>query len=469
MNSATNDSDNKCINRRRFLRQTALGTLGLSIAPFRTGSASGRSNEHPNFILFLSDDHAKMDAGCYGNEAIQTPAIDRLASEGMMFSRVFSITATCSPSRASIYTGLGPMRHGAYRNHGNTRPGIPTLPEYLSRLGYRVLLAGKTDIRPKSNYPFQYIDTKGDWESVIVKQGSEVEQFLSSESAQKEPFCLVIATNNPHVPWPRDNNYDPAEVKLHPFSVDTHETRKAVANYYADTTHMDEELGRTLDLLDENNLAQNTAVVYTADQGPQLPHGKWELYDYGINVPYIVRWPGKVTAASSSDTMISSMDTLPTLIEAAGGTPPAGIDGRSFLEVLTGEANVHRDIVFATHTRDGMMNYFPIRAARNDRYKYIWNLAPERAFTTHITNSNYFEERGGENLWNSWLEKANHDAQAREKVRTYQHRPGEELYDLQNDPHELTNLAEEPSLKKEKQKLRRRLEQWMHQQGDMVL
>lgn len=460
------------ITRRRFVKQLGSGCAAVGGASILTAlpermAGGGSRSQPPNIVLFLTDDHGKRDTGCYGNEVVQTPNIDRLAEEGLRFTRSFAITATCVPARASLYTGLGPHRHGAHVNHGWVQPGLRTLPTFLSQLGYRVLLAGKTHIKPERAFPFEYIDTEGDWTSIIVKEDSDVTRFLRQEAGEDQPFCLVIATNNPHVPWPTDTDeYDPDEVPLHPFHLDTVETRQATANYYADVTRMDQEVGRTLDLLDEQGLTDNTAFIYTSDQGPQLPHAKWELYDYGINVPLIVRWPDAVEAGHVSEAMVSSVDVLPTLIELAGGTPPSDLDGQSFLPVLRQETDQHRDVVYGTHTRDGMMNYYPIRAIRNERYKYIWNLAPERVFTNHITNSNQFRERGGAGLFNSWMEKANRDEEARKRLRFYQQRPEEELYDLKKDPHELHNRADDTALQEVKDRLHAQLQHWMGRQND---
>lgn len=460
------------LTRRDFVKRAAAGGAALGGASLLSSfssraEAATEQKRRPNIVLFLTDDHGKQDTGCYGNEVVRTPHIDRLAEEGMRFDRAFAITATCVPARASLYTGLGPQRHGAHVNHGFVRPGIETLPEYLSAQGYRTLLAGKVHVKPRRAFPFEYVETQGDWTATIVDEDSEVTAFLREEAGAEQPFCLVIATNDPHVPWPEETDqYEPGEVRLHPFHLDTPETRQATANYYADVTRMDREVGRTLDLLDETGLADDTAVLYASDQGPQLPHAKWELYDYGMNVPFIVRWPGRVEAGRTSGAMLSSVDVLPTLVEMAGGEAPSGIDGRSFLPVLRGEARQHRDVVYAAHTRDGVMNYFPIRAIRNERYKYLWNIAPERAFTNHITNSNQFKKRGGAGLFNSWMEKANDDPGARERMRFYQQRPEEELYDLREDPHELDNLAGDPALQSVKQRMRRRLKRWMKAQGD---
>ncbi len=457
-------------SRRKFLEKLIMGSAAIGTSGLWSGFKSSRSSnppDRPNIILFISDDHAKMDAGCYGNEAVRTPNIDRLAGEGMRFERAFTVTPTCVPSRASTYSGLGPFRHGAHENHSTARPDLKTLPHYFNELGYQTILAGKTHIRPTKAYPFdRYIDTKGDWNATIVKEGSEVVRFLQEEASDARPFCLVIATNDPHVPWSDDHDYDPADVKLHPFLLDTPETRQAMANYYNDVTKMDRELGRTLDVLDRSGLSENTLFVYTSDHGPQFPHAKWELYDYGINVPFIVRWPGKVKPGSVTRAMISSVDTLPTLMEAAGGSAPDDIDGESFLPVLTGEAQQHRSEIYATHTRDTMMNYFPIRAVRTENYKYIWNLAPERAYTTHLTNERNFIKNGGGHLWDSWMKLANEDPRARERVAFFQHRPEVELYNVQRDPSELNNLAGDNGMQPVKNKLAGKLKQWMKQQGD---
>ena len=301
------DSPDKCMNRRNFLKKTTLGALGMGISPFVLGSGSRQPSEVPNIVLFLSDDHALRDAGCYGSSTVRTPNIDRLASEGMRFDNMYSITPTCVPSRSSIYTGLGPHRHGAHENHSRIDEGIKTLPDYMNELGYGVSLAGKTHVRPLEAFPFELMDTEGDWNAVIVQSGNEVEQFLSTDAAKEKPFCLVIATNNPHVPWPREHGYDPGNVDLHPYLLDTEDTRKAMANYCEDVTKMDREMGRTMDLLEQNGLTENTALIYASDHGPQFPHGKWELYDYGINIPFIVRWPGEVEAGSHSSYKTNSL------------------------------------------------------------------------------------------------------------------------------------------------------------------
>jgi uncharacterized sulfatase len=180
-------------------------------------------------------------------------------------------------------------------------------------------------------------------------------------------------------------------------------------------------------------------VVFTADQGPQWPFAKWSLYEGGICVPLLVRWPGQVQGDTATDEMISQVDLLPTFVEVAGGNSPGDIDGMSFLKVLKGDQHTHRDRVFASHTGDGMMNRSPARMLRTGRYKYILNLAPENEFHSHIDKAK--DHDGGREYWDSWVEKAKVDKHAAAVLQRYHHHPAEELYDLEADPHETVNLA----------------------------
>src|SRR5690606_23440225 len=131
-------------------------------------------------------------------------------------------------------------------------------------------------------------------------------------------------------------------------------------------------------------LAQDTLFIFTSDQGAEFPRSKWTCYDAGLQVPFVARWPGHITPGESG-ALVSLVDFTPTLMEIAGGTPPAELDGRSFKRVLLEGAMSHRDFIFASHTGDGTMNEYPIRAARDGRYKLILNLNPEREWTTHFT------------------------------------------------------------------------------------
>jgi len=218
-------------------------------------------------------------------------------------------------------------------------------------------------------------------------------------------------------------------------------------------------------------MRENTLFVYTTDQGANWPFAKWCVYDGGLRVPFIVRWPGKVVPGSVTDAMISLVDLLPTCIQAANGEPPDGIDGQSFLPILTEQDKLHHQVVFGTHTGNenggpGIANHCPARTIRTPTHRYVLNLSPEITFTTHITGC----KSGPHYLphWGSWVESAKTDAKAKAIVDRYQHRPAEELYDLRKDPLEMDNLAQNVEHADILKSLKRQLVDWCKTQGDTI-
>jgi arylsulfatase A-like enzyme len=252
-------------------------------------------------------------------------------------------------------------------------------------------------------------------------------------------------------------------VKVPPYLIDTPETRAALCKYYTDVTWMDKQLGDVVASLAKHGYAGETLLAFTADQGAQFPFAKWNLYDAGMRTPLIVRWPGKVKAGATTGAMVSLIDLLPTFVEAGGGTAPEGIDGRSFLGVLKGEAERHRDEVYAAHTGDGQMNRSPMRAVRTAQFKYILNLAPENAYRTHIDAGGGPD---GRDYWASWVAAGEKDPAAAAVVKRYRQRPAEELYDVAADPWELKNLAADPARAGDLAGLREKVKTWRVQQGE---
>ncbi len=450
---------NESLNRRDFLRAMSLGAASQVIHGC-TGAAnqhtSSTGNGKPNMVLFLADDQGIDDVGCYGNNVIRTPNIDRLAEEGLRFKLAFTAAAMCSPSRSALYTGLYPHRNGCHPNHSSIRPGVKTLPQYLKPLGYRVGLAGKTHIKPREQFPFEYMGSRPE----------QIEKFIVSSKAQ--PFCLVVASNEPHGPH-KQGGYKPQEVPVPPYKVDTAETRKQYADYYTDIDLLDMEVGRVLGLLKRHNLEENTLFVYASDHGYGI-FAKWSCYEAGLHVPFIVRWPGKVKPGTVTDAMVSFVDVLATFVEAAGGKPPRDIDGRSFLPVLLGREKKHHDFIFGAHTNRGIISgkAYPIRSVRTGTHKYIRNLNHQGMFQCVSTHGrDYTEINNG--VWGSWKQKGKTDAFAAKRVKMLQYRPAEELYDLRKDPHELNNLADNSAQQKILASLRQKLDAWMKQQGDLAM
>ena len=259
--------------------------------------------------------------------------------------------------------------------------------------------------------------------------------------------------------------YEPSELPLPPFLVDTPTTRRDLANYYQDITTMDKRIGDILASLKKHGYEDNTLFIYTSDQGSEWPHCKWTLYDSGLRVPFIARWPGKVKTNTICDALISFVDVTPTFIDMVGGSQPKDIDGSSFLDVLLSKKESHREMIFGSHTGDGRMNDFPQRGIRNSRYKYILNLKPENKWTTHFTKVPGFIDSHAE-VYNSWLEKAKTDNSTAELLKKIEYHPKEELYDTLNDPYEFNNLADEAAYNGLKDSMRKQLHECLKQQSD---
>jgi N-sulfoglucosamine sulfohydrolase len=430
------------------------------------------SAKQPNILLILSDDHGITDSGAYGNTVIKTPNIDSLAAEGMRFTSAFATEAICAPSRQSVYTGLYPMHHGGHRNHTEVKADTLSLPHYFMPLGYQVYMAGKKHYGPAEAFPFIDLkkseNTYSDSDSLISGYFKAMEKIFNHND---QPFFIMAATSLPHTlfglkeGYPEPTNYQPKEIPIPPYLVDTLETRTQRAGYYELVSQLDTEIGTLLTILNNSKAKENTIVIYASDHGAGFAFEKWTNYDAGIRVPLIVKWPNNIIANSQSDALVSLIDLLPTLLEAADGEAPSTIDGQSFLPVLKGNSSSHRELIFATHTTLGIRNASdasPIRTVRSERFKYIRNLNPSGIFTNNVTEK-------GQGGWFSWQKKAGNDLFAKQRVQLYQHRPAEEFYDLLNDPYELNNLAGQAPYKEQQDYLNKALDNWMVEQNDLGL
>ncbi len=428
-----------------------LAALALLTAPSLVAAAS-----RPDFVIFISDDHGQLDSTPYGATDVRTPHMQQLAQDGLVFTHAFIASPACAPSRAALLTGLMPARNGAEANHTYKRDDIASLPETLRALGYQTAAFGKVAHGPAdaARHGFDVTDPSS--------AAATVEKFLAARDRTK-PLCLFVGTHDPHVPWPQIDGYDPQQLRLPPTFADTPETRDFRARYYTAVTRADALLGQIRALARIHLDPARTLFLYTSDHGAQWPFGKWNLYDSGIRVPFIAVWPGMIRPGTRTAAMIQWIDLLPTLIAASGGTVPAAIDGRSFLPVLRGETGAHRDTIFTTHSGDGRMNVYPIRAIRTTDWKLVFNLHPEFAHTTHIDKA---LARDGGRYWISWYEKAQTDPAAAALVRRYHARPAVELYDLRTDPFEQHNLAADSAQAARVADLRARLTAWMNAQGD---
>ena len=423
----------------------------------------GQAAARPDLVIFLTDDHGQLDSTPYGGYGIRTPHIQRLADAGLTFTRAYVASPSCAPSRAALLTGLMPARNGAQANHAKPRTELKKWPAYFQELGYEVVAFGKVaHYRHTGDYGFDHFahDTFHDHAGIPAA----VEFLRNRPRSAAKPLCLFVGSNWPHVPWPeQDLGYDPQLLPLPAGSIDTPATRQWRARYAAAVTKGDDDLGTILDAT-RAHLPKGTLFLFSADHGAQWPFGKWNLYEAGVAVPLIIAWPGIIEPSMRTTAMVSWVDLLPTLLDAAGGKTPTGIDGRTFLPVLRGASPTHRDHIFTTHTNDNRMNIYPSRAVRDERWKYIRNLHPEFAFTSHLDL--VAGALGQRAFFSTWETATKTDAQAAAIVQRYHARPAEELYDLAVDPREQRNLATAPPHSAKLASLRGELDAWMKSQGD---
>ena len=420
----------------------------------------------PNLLFIIADDCTFRDLAAYGGQA-HTPNIDSLVKQGLKFERCFQAAPMCSPTRHCIYIGLYPVKSGAYPNHTFARDDVKSIVHHLKPLGYRVALSGKSHVGPAKVFPFEESRSskKNSTDLPSAIDFKAVDALMRDSADKGTPFALFACSNEPHSPWTQGKQFRPryelSKIKLPPYLVDTPQTRKAFRNYLCEISFFDLEVGRLLESLDRHGLADNTLVMLVSEQGNGFPFAKWSCYDAGLQSAMVVRWPGVVKPGARTDAMVEYVDICPTFIDAAGGTPPDFLDGKSFLNVLRGGADTHKSHVFGLQTTRGIYSgahHYPIRSVRDDRFKLILNLDPDATFYNSINQEPWFK---------SWEKaSASGDAHARRMLVRFAKRPAVELYDVRADPHEMQNLAALPEHKETIDRLRTKLEAWMKSQGD---
>jgi N-sulfoglucosamine sulfohydrolase len=438
-----------------------------------------------NVILFVTDDHGQ-DAGCYGNTVIQTPHLDVLAADGTRFDNAYCTTASCSPSRSVILTGLFNHANGQYglehaTHHFQSFSNVKSLPVRLSENGFRTARIGKFHVAPEAVYRF---DEKlpGNPRNPVA-MAERCRALIESQSEQ--PFFLYFCTADPHrgggivndVPERPDRfgnkprgesypgvesvHYDPDEVIVPPFLPDTPASRAELAQYYESVSRADAGLGRLIDILKQAGRYADTLIIYVSDNGMPFPGAKTTAYESGLRLPCVVRNPTAKKRGIISQAIVSWVDITPTILEFAGleQPPSSELHGRSFLPILEHEKPIGWDEMYASHTFHEVTMYYPMRVARSGRYKLIWNIAHPLSFPF------------ASDLWNSatWQD-AYHRGQefvyGKRPIKSYLQRPRFELYDVRRDPHEIHNLAEDAAHREVLIDLQGKLKDFQRRTGD---
>ena len=401
-----------------------------------------KDSKTPNIVFYLSDDQDLLDYGVYGNPNVQTSNADLLASQGIKFSNFYTGQAICAPSRSQIFTGMYPLKNGCMANHIGVKPDIKSITSLLEESGYEVVLAGKSHVKPNKVFDWTHYFPKINNRYLPLEQ---IDDYLKNVN---KPFCLIIASDYPHGPYPQTSNFSKADIFKLPYDPSYIGNHKP--GYYQNIQDDNDQLGKVLSMVDNYDLRENTMFIYASDHGLS---GKWSLKEQGLRVPFIVRWPGKIKPNTTSETLLTLVDVLPTILEVSNTEIPSEIDGKSFLETLNGSNMKIHDYVFGVSTRQNIREckIFPSRMVRGNRYKLIRNFNSVEVVNSNLGDNpviNQFAIMGAESFPNV---------------------PYEELYDLEKDPYQKINLINDPKYKKTRNRLSVALENWMKSQGDFLL
>lgn len=323
-------------------------------------------------------------------------------------------------------------------------------------------------MKPTTAFPFKKV---GGFDPNYVRNPTRphdvanVRTFMSSD----DPFCLVIALVEPHVPWVMGDpsQYPPAKIKLPPNIADTARTRQNFSRYLAEITYMDGQVGEILETLDKAGKSDETLVLFTSEQGAQFPGCKWTNRDTGLHTAVVARWPGKVAAGKRTDAMIQYADVLPTLLDIGGlSAVVKELDGTSFLPVLLGKRDTHREFAYGMHNNLPEGPAYPIRTVTDGTHRYIRNLRSDEIYIEKHVMGTRGDGALNNPYWSTWVWSSQTDPKTYALVKRYSLRPPEELYHTAADPYEMTNLAMDTASKPITSRLADELDRWMKSQGD---
>jgi N-sulfoglucosamine sulfohydrolase len=409
----------------------AISILGIS------GTASAQAPNRPN-ILWLTAEDFGPELACYGTPQVFSPNLDKLAQEGIRYTRAYTTAPVCSASRSAFMTGMyqttiGAHNHRSHRDDGYQLPeGVRILPQWFRDAGYFTANLRKLPVE------FGFNGTgKTDWNFNFSGKAFDSDDW--SELKSHQPFFAQINFQETHRKFHAPAKADPDKVAIPPYYPDHPVTRQDYAQYLDAAGELDRKVGLILKQLETDGLADSTVVVFFGDHGQAHVRGKQFCYEEGLHVPLIIRWPTGIPAPNSykpgtvETRLVEAIDLLPTCLSFAGAAKPSKMQGRVF---LGDQADPPRQYAFGARDRCDE-TVFRFRTVRDDRYRYIRNFTPDRPFL----QKNDYKERSYP-VWNLLKEL---DAAGKltpvQKALTAPTMPPEELYDLENDPHEIHNLA----------------------------
>jgi len=458
----------------------AMKTLAYAVLGLLLIVTPGVGDDKPNVLLIVSEDNGP-ELGCYGDPYARTPNLDRLAAEGVRFENAFVPYTVCSPSRACFLTGLRPHQNGqiglATHKFAMYREDTPSFVTLLKGHGYHTGLIGKLHVNPPSAFPFDFTAIPSAnfrrKQSPADYAAAAVRFFAQSGDA---PWFLSVNFPDAHLPFLRQANGLPAEPldadDVKPMSwigVDTPRLREQVANYYNCLERLDHAVGLLLDELQKTGQADNTLVFYIGDHGAQFPRGKGTVYEAGLRVPLIVRWPGQSQAGQVRQELVSTLDLLPTALVATGVKPMGDLPGRALQPLLAGAAAENsRRYIYGFTTGSFPGNCFVQHSVRDERFKLI---SSPRPGTDNLISRSYLDESHPYFVVSGATvsDQAAIAPHVRDAFDRWSRPPRYELYDLKSDPHEWHNLADDLQFATVKTRLIKALTDMQQQTHDPFL
>jgi arylsulfatase A-like enzyme len=418
--------------------------------------------EKPNIVFIIADDVSWNDIGCYGNDVVKTPNIDRLAQEGLRFTNAFLTASSCSPSRCSIISGKYPHSDGAAELHTPLPESeVSSLyPLLLKENNYYTGQAGKWHMGQAAHRAFdRYTDDNG-YDNGDGGEKNWV-RFIK-ERPKDKPFYFWLASHDAHRPWGADTfkiTHDPLKMVIPPYFFDTPETRQDMASYYNEIGRFDYYVGKVREELEKQGVLDNTVIIVMADNGRPFPRCKTRVYDSGMKTPFIVFWPkGIRSKGSQTESLISAIDIAPTILELAGINPPEKYQGKSFVPVLKTPSAEIRTAIFSEHNWHDYEAHE--RMIRTKDYLYVLNARP------NLTNGGPADSKA------SPTQHALNQVRDDGKLTPAQAdvfmapRPAEELFNVKNDPQQFLNLTSMPEYQEKLKEMRRLLKNWQYNTGD---
>lgn len=452
------------MKRRDFLGATLAATAGLTglTGLARPGLAQApNARQRPNIVLVTADDLG-IQLGCYGDAAARTPNLDAFAAGGARFDRAYVTQPSCSPSRSSILTGLYPHQNGqiGLMPQGySMREGIANLPALMHDAGYKTGIIGKLHVAPTSAFPFDF--EREDYPKAFDPQwvGAQAQEFLTQTNGA--PFFLYANFSDPHEPFKAQANglpsqpYQPGQVPPFPLQrVSSPALQEELAGYYNGVARVDIGMGLLMENLRAAGQLDNTVIVFLGDHGPPFQRGKLTLYEGGVIIPLLMQWPDVTAPGSFSNALVSTVDLMPTLLEAAGVAAPPDLPGASLRALLEGRAPRWRTTLATEYTSHLPDNFYPRRAIRNERFKLILNLQFEWPNPT------------GSKKEPSFVASRDAPPLVRAAFDRFIAPPAVEFYDLWADPWEFRDLAGQAPYRDAQTRLLGELHDWQNATDD---